>query len=111
MSQGELAGEKETFIDRLFDDPASLLTPTPSQTTRAEYERMILTGGFPVALTLEEAERGSWFRDFVGMVIDHDVVEIRKIRQRQVLPLVLRHLAARTASVVKASDVDPPSST
>ena len=39
------------------------------------------------------------------MVIDRDVLEIRKVRQRHVLPVILRHLAARTASTVKASDI------
>ncbi|TDD13811.1 ATP-binding protein [Nonomuraea diastatica] len=105
LSQGELTGHKETFLDAMFADPGSLVTAIPSKTTRADYERMILTGGFPMVLDLSDAERGHWFRDFVDMVIDRDVLEIRKVRQRHVLPLILRHLAARTASVVNAADI------
>ncbi|MFI7634175.1 ATP-binding protein [Nonomuraea sp. NPDC049400] len=89
----------------MFADPGSLVTAIPSRTTRADYERMILTGGFPMVLGMPNAERGHWFRDFVDMVIDRDVLEIRKVRQRHVLPLILRHLAARTASVVNAADI------
>ncbi|MEV0613973.1 DUF4143 domain-containing protein [Nonomuraea sp. NPDC050404] len=66
---------------------------------------MILAGGFPMALELPDAERGRWFKDFVDMVIDRDVLEIRKVRQRHVLPLILRHLAARTTSTVSAADI------
>lgn len=105
LSQGELSGHRETFIDTMLADPESLITPIPSRTTRADYERMILAGGFPMVLGLPEAERGPWFKDFVNMVIERDVLEIRKVRQRHVLPLILRHLAARTASVVNASDI------
>ncbi len=105
LSQGELRGRRENFLDAVLTDPESLLTSTPSRTTRADYESMILAGGFPVALGLPETERTAWFKDFVSMVIDRDVLEIRKVRQRQVLPVILRHLAARTASTVKASDI------
>ncbi|MEV0380257.1 ATP-binding protein [Nonomuraea sp. NPDC050643] len=105
LSQGELTGHRETFLDAMFADPGALVTAIPSKTTRAEYERMILTGGFPMVLDLPDAERGHWYKDFVDMVIDRDVLEIRKVRQRHVLPLILRHLAARTASVANAADI------
>jgi predicted AAA+ superfamily ATPase len=72
---------------------------------RADYERLILAGGFPMVPALRQAERGRWFTSFVDMVIDRDALEIRKVRQRHVLPLVLRHLAARTANVVGAADI------
>ncbi|NRQ34037.1 ATP-binding protein [Nonomuraea sp. NN258] len=105
LSQGELLGRRENFLDAVFSDPQSLLAGPPSQTSRADYESMILTGGFPIALDLPPSERGAWFRDFVSMVIDRDVLEIRKVRQRQVLPVILHHLAARTASTVKAAAI------
>lgn len=67
---------------------------------------MILKGGFPIALArATPAARDIWFRDFVTMVIERDVLEIRRVRQRQVLPLVLRHLAAQTASVLNMSTI------
>ncbi|MEU4231755.1 ATP-binding protein [Nonomuraea sp. NPDC026600] len=105
LSQGELSGRRETFLDAVLTDPESLLTSVPSRTSRPQYEAAMLAGGFPIALSLPESERGAWFRDFVSMVIERDALEIRKVRQRQVLPVILRHLAARTSSTVSMADI------
>lgn len=106
LSQGELAGHRETFLDALLTDPGSMLTRTPSSTSRRVYEDAILLGGFPMAHALQaDGDRKRWFTDYVNTVIDRDVLEIRKVRQRRVLPLILRHLAARTASIVQATEL------
>jgi uncharacterized protein len=106
LSQGELRGLRETFLDALMTDPAGLVGPVPSTTAREDYERMVLAGGFPLALArpTEEARR-RWFRDFVDLVITRDALEIRRIRQRSALPRVLRRLAAQTAQVLNISSV------
>jgi len=39
------------------------------------------------------------------MVVERDVLEIRRIRQRRVMPLVMRHLAAQTAGILNVSDI------
>jgi predicted AAA+ superfamily ATPase len=106
LSQGELRGRKETFLDDLMTDPGSLTTPEPSRTDRASYEHMVLADGFPLAIARSaRATRDQWFRDFVDMVIERDVLEIRRVRQRRVLPLILRHLAAQTAGVLNVSSI------
>jgi predicted AAA+ superfamily ATPase len=106
LSQGELRGRKETFLDDLMTDPGSLTTPEPSRTDRTSYEQMVLAGGFPLAIARSaRATRDQWFRDFVDMVIERDVLEIRRVRQRRVLPLILRQLAAQTAGVLNVSNI------
>ena len=37
LSQGELRGHRETFLDVLVTNPAGLVTAAPSETTRAQY--------------------------------------------------------------------------
>ncbi|HLK02748.1 MAG TPA: DUF4143 domain-containing protein, partial [Streptosporangiaceae bacterium] len=106
LSQGELHGRRETFLDTLMTEPTALVAPHPSCTLRSDYERMILTGGFPLAVGRHEpAHRDQWFRSFIRMVIERDVLEIRRVRQRRILPLLLEQLAARTASMLNVSDV------
>ena len=106
LSQGELRGQRETFLDRLVTDPASLVRPTASATTRREYELMILGGGFPIALARPSPEaRRRWYRDFLEMVIERDVLEIRRVRQRDVLPTILRRLAAQSAQLLNPATV------
>lgn len=106
LSQGELRGQREIFLDRLVTEPASLVRPTASTTTRREYELMILAGGFPIALARRNPEaRRRWYRDFLDMVIERDVLEIRRVRQRDVLPLILRRLAAQSAQLLNPAAV------
>ena len=106
LSQGELRGHRETFLDQLMDDPRAMVTPIVSETSREEYERMVLTGGFPLALARPlEKQRHDWFRGFVQMVVTRDVLEIRRVRQRQLLPRVLQRLAAQSAQMLNMSAV------
>lgn len=109
LSQGELIGHKERFLDRLFDDAGSLLEVTRDPGThhgRADYERRVLAGGFPIPLQrASAAARSRWYSDFVMTVIERDVLEIRRVRQRQVLPMILRRLAAQTAGLLNVAAV------
>ncbi|GAA3755029.1 ATP-binding protein [Salinactinospora qingdaonensis] len=106
LSQGELRGERETFLDQLLTAPENLLGPTRSTFTRADYEQVILAGGFPIAVNRSApADRRRWFSDFVERVIERDVMEIRRVRQRGALPTVLRALASRTGGVLNASAI------
>jgi predicted AAA+ superfamily ATPase len=106
LSQGELVQQHETALDALIDDPTGLINGTPSAATRADYERIVLAGGFPLALAREPGRsRDRWFRDFIALVVERDVLEIRKIRQRQVLPQVLQRLASQTGQVVNVANI------
>lgn len=100
LSQGELAGKRETFCTQLLDDPAALVGRTQAPETREGYEQRVLAGGFPLALQRTAASRTRWFRDYLSLVISRDVLEIRQVRQRDSLPRLLRVLAAQTGQVL-----------
>lgn len=103
LSQGELAGVREAFIEALFDDPASLVRPRQAQTTRAGYIDRIAAGGFPLAVTRGETSRNRWFDDYIALSIERDVKELARIQQRDALPKLLRRLAAQTAQMLNIS--------
>lgn len=106
FSQGELRGHSEGFLTTLIEDPGSLASAAPSVTSRTAYEEMVLAGGFPLALGRRPgAARDRWFRDYVSTVVERDVLEIRNVRQRDVLPAVLRLLAGQTAQVLNGSRI------
>lgn len=106
LSQGELIERRETALDQLVTDPATLVTVDRSPTQRADYERLVLAGGFPLALARPAGDsRRRWFRGFIDLVVQRDVLEIRRIRQRQVMPRILRQLAARTGQVFNIAAV------
>lgn len=101
LSQGEIAGTQENLLEALFADPSAVVTPSLSTTTKAGYIGRICAGGFPIALARRTvASRNRWFDDYVKLVLERDVRELARIRQREQLPGLLRRLAGQTAQVL-----------
>jgi predicted AAA+ superfamily ATPase len=106
LSQGEIEGRREDFLDVLLDDPAGLANSSPPGLSREAYASRVLAGGFPLALRRAPgASRARWFRDYVTLVIERDVLDIRRVRQREILPRLLRSLAAQTGQILNVSRV------
>lgn len=106
LSQGEIEGRREDFAEILLEDPAELLETGSDLLSREAYAERILAGGFPLASRRAPgASRARWVHDYLTLVIERDVLDIRKVRQRDVLPRLLRSLAARTAQVLNVSSV------
>jgi len=98
LSQGELAGRSEAFVDTMFDASADLRDlVVPSFTRGALFERVVL-GGFPPVHRLAPARlRAAWFADYARTLVERDLVEIRRIRQVGEMPELIRLVAAWTA--------------
>jgi predicted AAA+ superfamily ATPase len=101
LSQGEIAGVREDFAEALVSDPGSLVGSRSLTIAREEYVSRVVTGGFPPALRRPRpATRARWFDDYVNLVIERDVMELTRVRQRRQLPLLLRQLASQTGQVL-----------
>jgi uncharacterized protein len=101
LSQGEIAGLREDFADALLSDPVSLVDPQLPASTREEYISRLVRGGFPPVLRRAKHEaRARWFDDYVNLVIERDVMELTRVRQRRQLPLLLRALASQTGQIL-----------
>jgi predicted AAA+ superfamily ATPase len=107
LTQGEIDGTHETFVARLLDGGGIELPPSQQPaTTRDEYARRSIPGGMPVALRRPPgSSRSRWFANYVDLVIDKDVMDISRVRQREMLPRLLRQLAARSGQVLNISAV------
>lgn len=101
LSQGEVGEVREQFAEMLVEDPGSLVGSDPTPTARDEYVSRIAAGGFPLALRrARRADRARWFDDYIELVIERDVFELTRVRQRQQLPRLLRQLASQTGQVL-----------
>ncbi len=100
FSQGEIAGIRENLVDVLFGEASRLVTPEVSSTSREEYIRRVVTGGFPLALGRNETARNRWFDNYITLSLERDVAELSKIRQKRALPELLRRLAGQTAQML-----------
>ncbi|MGA2164471.1 MAG: ATP-binding protein [Solirubrobacteraceae bacterium] len=101
LSQGEIAEVREDFAETLIGDPAALVQERPAATAREEYVGRVIAGGFPPALARARAAgRARWFDDYLELVIERDVLELTRVRQRRQLPLLLAQLASQTAQML-----------
>lgn len=117
LTQAELTAEAfpgtGSFLDRLLDDPAAAVLGPPGTTDRIGYAARMLDGGFPIPLARPSESRGAWFASYLDLVIERDVLDIRRIRQRDVLPRLLRRLVSQTGQLVnvahaaRAEGLDP----
>lgn len=102
LTQGEIAGVRENLLAALLDDPMGAAPRgAVSRMKREEYVARITAGGMPIAAARRSlAARNRWFDDYVELVLERDVRELSKLRQREQLPALVRRLAAQTAGVL-----------
>lgn len=88
LAQVEIDGlEGDLLVHRLLDGADLPIVVEPSTTTRDEYARRITAGGMPVALLRPPGKsRSRWFSGYLDLLIERDVVELTRIRQREMLP-------------------------
>lgn len=104
LSQGEIDGVEERFGERLLVDPAALVTSDVSATAREGYVERILRGGLPLAVARTSVvSRNRWFDDYVTIVVERDVAELSRIRQREKMPGLVARLGSQTAQVLNVA--------
>ncbi|MEZ0365165.1 ATP-binding protein [Mycobacterium sp. pUA109] len=97
LSQGELTGGDDDFVDRAFADAESLLThqgPTPA---RSAYFDALCLGGYPAAQGLGVRGRRRWFARYVQTVLQREIAVAADIRRADALMEMVRYFAATTA--------------
>jgi uncharacterized protein len=106
LTQGELAGTSENFIDLAFRPTSNLRAVTPPFLSRIETMKRITLGGFPAIHTLPtDRLRAAWFEDYRRTLITRDLTQLSAIRQVDDLPKLVQVLAARTAQELNVASV------
>jgi uncharacterized protein len=102
LSQGEIAGRREGFLDAAF---AAHPPKAPSPPDRTDVARRILRGGFPEAYGRPEPRRRRWFGSYVTAVLERDVRDLAHIERLTAMPDLLTLLASRTANLLNLADI------
>jgi uncharacterized protein len=107
LAQVEIDGlAREPLVHRLLDGAGPPTFVQREVTARNEYAQRITAGGMPVALRRPPGRsRSRWFASYLNLVIDRDVVEISRVRQREMLPRLLKVLASRSGQVLNIAAV------
>jgi predicted AAA+ superfamily ATPase len=103
LSQGEILGRRELFLERFLTNPAALVQATDSNTTREDYIARIVAGGLPMPLQRTGRGRERWFDDYVRLTIERDVPELAGVHRPDAFSRFLAALVSQTAQVLNIS--------
>lgn len=115
LSQGEIEGVRDTFVDRLFASTRTLRRLRPAPVSRASAFERVCRGGFPEAVARDPRQRARWLGAYLRTLTERDVGEVSNIQRVADLPSLVRLLAGRTAAPLNisslANDADIPRTT
>jgi uncharacterized protein len=103
FSQDELRGTRSDVVDRLFEEPRSLLRS--GALSRKELVDLVCAGGFPEAVTRNPRRRSEWYRSYVDATVESVVAREAESLRRAQLPRLMSLCAARTAQELNVSNV------
>jgi predicted AAA+ superfamily ATPase len=102
LSQGELGGRAERFVDILLDRRP---LPGPREfPSRRDYFDRACAGGFPEVLRRTSGRaRSAWLSSYLRTVVQRDVAEVSNARYIDEMPRLVRYLAGITAQELNAA--------
>jgi len=104
LSQGEIDGREEAFMDRVFG--SAPLSGPPSKAPRGDALLRLIRGGYPeVVRRSDPGRRQAWLRSYLLTLLQRDVKELAQIEGLAALPRLLSLLAARTATSANYADL------
>ncbi|MFQ5930585.1 MAG: ATP-binding protein [Acidobacteriota bacterium] len=104
LSQGEIGGVKEGFIDTVFS--GALPTDKKNREDLLGLLNRLLRGGYPLIHgRVSEARQKAWFGSYVTTILQRDVRDLANIEGLTALPRLLSLLAARAMSLLNLSEL------
>ena len=105
LSQGEIEGNRENFIDWACGDDFKLPPAVAAEERENLFQRMF-AGGFPEAIERRTAARRAvWFRSYVTTLLQKDARDLANIEGLTDLPRLLSILAARAGGLLNYSEI------
>lgn len=102
LSQGELLGRRECFIDNVFkQEPISSRAPV----IRKDLLEKIVVGGYPLMQNISEHARESWINSYITTLLQRDVQDLAQISGLTEFPNLLRILATRTSNLLNVAEL------
>jgi predicted AAA+ superfamily ATPase len=102
LSQGELSGMREGFIDAAFGDAPPVLAP--SRMTQADLIARVMEGGYPEVVDRRGSNRlRAWFRAYTTSTAQRHVQDISSIEAIDEIPKVLSLVAAQANAISNVS--------
>lgn len=102
LSQGEIEGHREAFLDRLLAGEPPRLSGEPGG--RSAHAERVIRGGFPDARLRTDRQRSRYFDSYVQALVGRDLAAVGSVRvSPETLAQLLRLLAARSGNLASFS--------
>lgn len=97
LSQGELRGARETFIDAIFD--ARFPPVAGARIGRAAAANMLATGGYPELQGRSPRGRSDFFSSYIVSIVGRDLQDVANVRNVENIERLLYVIAARSGGL------------
>ncbi|KKQ32172.1 MAG: hypothetical protein US49_C0014G0019 [candidate division TM6 bacterium GW2011_GWF2_37_49] len=105
LSQGEIEGRTETFLDQVFNQPLALT----GKTYPCSKEDLLLRaakGGYPSSVFMHsDVQRNEWFNDYISLVLQKDIIDLSRIENINQIPNLLMLLASRVGGLLNTQEL------
>jgi predicted AAA+ superfamily ATPase len=106
FSQGEIAGVREHFIDKLFSRRPSWVLGKSDAVQRNQLFEMVIAGGYPPLLARRHAaRRKAWFQSYLMTILQRDVRDLANIADLTAVPQLLSVVAGRAGGLLNFADL------
>ncbi len=106
LSQGEIEGRTERFIDAVFAPEFRPARPVAAAPDRPDLLGRICRGGYPEPLTRTTAiRRSAWFASYLTTILQRDVRDMANIEGLSEFPRLLALIASRTSGLLNFADL------
>lgn len=105
LSQGEIEGRREGFLDALLAGESGALAVDGDPVDREGLLRRIEAGGFPEAVARADVRRSRWFDSYLDTMLQREVRDLANVAGLTELPRLMRLLASRATGLLNYAAV------
>lgn len=106
LSQGEIAGTHEDFIQALFQKDFLATDVSNAVLPKATLLQAMVLGGYPEVLSRSSPKRrAAWFDSYITTLVERDIRDISNIQDISGLLRLLRLLGARSGTLYNQAEL------
>jgi len=105
LSQGELLNAKPNFLQRAFEQSLHKTVDSKNIYDRKSILEIAFRGGYPEAIRLDAPERSKWHRDYIGALLERDLIDIARITRHKAMRDLIHALAAWSGKFMDISGI------
>lgn len=106
LSQGEIDGVKENFIDTIFEGNfGKIYVDRNLALSKHDLIEKMLIGGYPSVQKIDEEDRQAWMRSYLNLILQRDIKDLAQIEKITDMPNILKILAYQAANLLNVAEI------